>query len=63
MRGLNESNYKYQTSSVAGSRWANENRLTMRRNLRPLWSYVNQILCNLVTHGPRPSRVGDCVGS
>jgi len=24
MRGLNESNYKYQTSSVAGSRWANE---------------------------------------
>ena len=25
MRGLNESNYKYQTSSVAGNPWANEN--------------------------------------
>ena len=63
MRGLNESNYKCQTSSVAGSRWANENRFKMRRTLRPLWSYVNQILCNLVTRGPRPSRAGERVGS
>ena len=41
MRGLNESNYKYQTSSVAGSRWANENRSKMRGTVRPLWSAVN----------------------
>ena len=63
MRGLNESNYKYQTSSVAGSRWANENRSKMRGTVRPLWSAVNQILCNLVTRGPRPSRAGERVGS
>jgi hypothetical protein len=62
MRGLNESNYKYQTSSAAGVAGPT-NRFKMRRTLRPLWSYVNQILCNLVTRGPRPSRAGEDVGS
>ena len=41
MRGLNESNYKYQTSSGCGESLGQREPIKLRGTLRPLWSAVN----------------------